>query len=212
MKSRSMLTVLLMMCISISLSFAASTNTKIIDSAWGLIFSIDNLFQGIGEYNGGIGIKLPIEDKGKEIMDLRCTVNLDLIDGINNINVTAGAAAEFPLLKNQAVSPYWGLTADVGFQRLHFNLTDVDYSETADYSLVAGGIIGVEFFLMEYLSIFVEYQAAAYLSLNSYYLSNAPADAENPVYTVNFNFLTEMGNDAKFGIVIYSKPIVTLKK
>ena len=74
-----------------------------------------------------------------------------------------------------------------------------------------GAVLGVEFFILEFLSIFAEYN----LSFNGTISSTSTSVAGNVTKTnpeLNFTIDSGIGNNSSLGIVIYLDDVIDLEK
>lgn len=181
----------------------------------GLIFNTKNLLTDIEEYKQGIGFKV----KNIKLFDLyfgaRAGLNLDLLENWNNFNLKFNTALEFHFMGNQRISPYGGIYFDFGYNRILTEPSTTSFSETINIDFSFGGLVGIEFFLLDFLSIFAEYQAGWDIDMLRQVSDNDTTDNTEPYdpfpMIPDMQFKTGMGNGGCIGIVIYFSKILELK-
>jgi hypothetical protein len=90
--------------------------------------------------------------------------------------------------------------------------TDSDnWTENYSYIFSTGAVLGVEVFILEYLSFFAEYSLSYEGSISTSSTSDDGTVTDiDPVY--DYSIDTGMGNEAKIGIVIYLDDIIKIDK
>ncbi len=147
----------------------------------GIIFNINNPLQNLESYQGGLGIKAMFGEHA-----VRTLVNISFDSTAGSFAVNLGAAYEYHLFP-EPVSPYLGLAAKAGYMRQDSNVAVVPIS--------AGAVLGAEIFILDFLSVFAEYE----VSFSASWLT----DLTSSVTTTNYWLSTGLGNDGKIGIVLY---------
>ena len=164
----------------------------------GLIFNTSNLLLDLNAYQGGAGVKLLYSEHA-----LRFSAGAGYIGADSRLEITAGAVYEKPFYTGR-VTPYWGGVLLAGYSREGAE-NDSDYWEIIQgFEASLGGILGVEFFLMDYLSVFAEYELAAGLAWSQVSRNAGGTLTKNG--TTNFTAATGLGNNASLGVVVYLKP------
>lgn len=162
----------------------------------GILFSTDDILFDLEGYQQGVGVKI---SAGKWMF--RGMIDLLLNTGIDPFSITLGGVFERHLLPGP-ISVYFGPSIETG---LTISTTKIDADNwTQDISLpllTAGGVFGVEIFVFDFLSIFLEYQAALALGMNIDRISTAGSISSTSEFTYKFD--VGLGNSGKFGIVFY---------
>lgn len=146
----------------------------------GLIFNLQDPFD-LSSYQGGIGAKV-----GFGALALRGLADFSVNGSSASLRFGGGVAVEYHPFSS-AVSPYFGVTAKAGYEEQD--------SVVSILSGSFGAVAGVEVFLLDFLSVFVEYEAAVDLTRSS-------TGAGSPIQQ---DYLVEsrMGNEGRIGIVFY---------
>jgi hypothetical protein len=147
----------------------------------GLIFNAGNILLGPESYQAGLGLKV-----GWGNIALRGLLDLAVNGSSASFSVNGGAVVEYHL-SPPPISPYVGGYAKVGYMQPD--------AFTSIVPLSTGAIAGVEVFISDFLSVFVEYNLAADFTLTTN-LQTAQA-------TFDYLIDTRLGNDSKLGIVLY---------
>lgn len=156
----------------------------------GLVFNTGNILLGPESYLGGFGAKAGFGE-----LAVRGTFDLVLNGASQSFAVNLGAALEKHFLEGP-ISPYFGGAVEVGYMR--------QAATTAVFPLSVGGLVGVEVFVFDFLSVFVEYTLAADLTITT--------DLASTTTTFDYLIDARMGNDAKLGIVVYLQRAAPGKK
>ena len=163
---------------------------------FGILFSTNDLLLDIQGFQGGVGAKI-----GLTGWMLRGTADIVLNTECDPFSMDLGAVLEKHIWPGP-LSVYWGPLAGVGFTTILLFKTDADnWSRINTFPLSLGCVFGIELFLFEFLSVFIEYQAALKLGIDSTRVSTAGSVTADREFTYNFDI--GMGNNAMFGIVIY---------
>jgi len=193
-KNRLIRIVLFALIVAVGVSGAAFGQEK---RPFGIIFNTGSLLMNIEGYQAGVGIKLPGEK-----VDLRIGGDIFAANSFSTLSFGAGVAVEKHFRPGKA-SPYYG-----GFAHLDFtsqkNETDEDnWVQNSTLAVSGGGILGVEFFLLDNLSVFGEYALA--VDLNNIATKTSTAGTVEQESDLSITFDTRIGNSSKIGVVIYVK-------
>jgi len=162
----------------------------------GIIFNTSDILLALQGFQGGVGAKINLKD-----WMLRGMADLVLNTELNPFSISLGAVLEKHPWKGP-VSVYWGPAIETGFTTLLLFKTDEDnWSRTDTFPFSLGCVFGIEFFIFEALSVFVEYQAAFELGINRTTVSTAGSQSSTAELTYNLDL--GMGNNAMLGIVFY---------
>ena len=164
---------------SLSPGSADAQSTPPIDV--GLIVNSKDLFLNLDSYQGGIGAKISWGSLG-----FRCLLDFLVNGSDESFALNAGVAVEYHL-GAERLSPYVGGFFAAGYMQQASVLTAVPLS--------FGALAGVEIFLVDFISVFVEYNIAVDVTF-----------MQNPVGTpTTTTYLIEprLGNNSEIGITIY---------
>jgi hypothetical protein len=164
--------------------------------AQGIIFNSQIPLNFISSYEGGIGYKLANLRLGNIYFNLRFLLSLEITDGFDDFQTKIGASIELPFLKPSWLNPYCGLVLEGGIDRLRSSLVDLT---NIVYSIKA--LLGIEFFVLDYLSIFAEYALSLDMTTEIDYGSGSP------VTTTSWQIASGVGNSASIGIILYFRPV-----
>ncbi|MBN2656337.1 MAG: hypothetical protein JXR86_04695 [Spirochaetales bacterium] len=173
---------------------------------WGFIFNTSSILLDIESYQYGLGAKALFPNN----MALRFLVNGSYSSEVDTFDASLGIALEKHFRPGR-ISPYGGGFVRGGLTR-YYNETDED-NWTKDISIPfsAGAILGVEFFIVESISLFAEYNIVFEGAVLTESVSVAGTVTEmDPEFSYKFD--TGIGNEAKLGIVIYLDDIVAIEK
>ena len=162
----------------------------------GILFNTKDILLDIQGFQGGVGAKVNLKD-----WMLRGSADLVLNTEFDPFSLSLGTVLEKHLWPGP-VSVYWGPAVETGFTTILLYKTDEDnWSRNSILPLSLGCVFGVELFLFEALSFFVEYQAAFELGISRTRVSTA--GSVSPTTELTYNLDIGMGNNAMFGIVFY---------
>jgi hypothetical protein len=147
----------------------------------GIIFNASDLLLNLESYQAGFGVKF-----GMDKFCIRGLFDFAANGSANALGVDLGATAEYYLVPGP-ISLYIGGLVSGGY------IVAGSTSSTVSFSL--GAIAGVEVFIMDFISVFAEYELAADFSNTT--------DLQSSQSTFDYLVSTRMGNNAKLGIVIY---------
>ena len=109
------------------------------------------------------------------------------------------------------VSPYWGGFINAGFISQKSEIDPDNWTKDTTFPLSTGGVLGVEFFIMDFLSIFAEYSLSFEGNISSTATSTAGSITKtDPV--LNYSIDSGIGNNSSIGVVIYMDDVVSIKK
>jgi len=164
----------------------------------GILFSTNDILFDIEGYQQGLGVKISLDK-----WVIRAAADILLSTGINPsaFSLSLGGVLERHFLPGP-LSVYWGPSLETGVT-ISTNKFDED-NWTQDMALpllTVGAVFGVEVYIFEFLSVFVEYQAALALGLNIDRISTAGSMSSDQQFTSTLQ--TDLGNSGMFGIVFY---------
>jgi hypothetical protein len=147
----------------------------------GLLFNVPSLLGEPESYQGGIGLKF-----GSGQVFYRASLDLMYNDAASSFQTSGSFALEYHLFTGP-VSPYIGGILAAGWARQE--------AVTSMFPLSAGAIGGVEVFLLDCLSVYMEYTLQGTFTLVQ--------DLQTQAWSNSFLFDTKLGNGARLGIVVY---------
>ena len=147
----------------------------------GIIFNTSNILFGLDSYQAGIGAKW-----GWGSLALRTGLDLGLNGTTQTYYATVGLALENHFMTG-AISPYYGAFAEVGYNTQPEVITMIPFA--------VGGIVGVEIYILDFLSVFAEYAISADFA----YTMNLGTALNTFDYSVD----AKMGNDSMIGVIVY---------
>jgi hypothetical protein len=153
----------------------------------GIIFNTSNLLMDISGYQSGFGMKF----RGNSF-SLRTLLSLGYDSSTEVLDATLGAALEKPFFTGR-VTPFWGFSVEGGYVE-----DEGDMFDSTTLSAKVAALLGVEVYILDFLSVFAEYELGASVSR-----VEVDQDAGGGSDSTNHAFGTGLGNDASIGIVIY---------
>ena len=162
----------------------------------GILFSTNDILFDLEGYQQGVGVKISI-DKWM----FRGMVDILLNTGINPFSISLGGVLERHFLPGP-LSVYLGPSLETGLT-ISTDKADADNwtQAIALPLLTVGGVFGIEVFIFDFLSVFLEYQAALALGMNIDRISTAGSVSSTREFTYKFD--VGLGNSGMFGIVFY---------
>ena len=110
-------------------------------------------------------------------------------------------------IRNGRVSPYWTIGGSVGFTTQTAGVSADNWVRTTSTFASASAGLGVEVFLLEFLSVFAEYEIDAMMTRSQTVESIAGVTVPGtPTWT--YAIQTELGNASRLGIAVYLSPVV----
>ncbi len=153
----------------------------------GIIFNTSNLLMDISGYQSGFGMKF----RG-EHFSLRTLLSMGYDSSTEVLDTTIGVALEKPFFTGR-VTPFWGFSLEGGYVE-----DEGDMFDSTTLSAKIAALLGVEVYILEFLSVFAEYELGASVSR-----VEVDQDSGGGSDSTNHAFGTGLGNDASIGIVIY---------
>ena len=170
----------------------------------GLLFSTNNILLDIGTYGTGFGMVLHTQENA-----IRASLSGFASNSSSTLTMELGGAW-VNYVRSARVSPYWVVSGSTGFLTQNSE-TDPD-NWTRDITLLGtvGAGFGAEFFLLEFLSLFAEYQLVANFTRSQ--TTDSVGGTATPGEAVWTYFVqTELGNSSRLGIAVYLKPVVEIE-
>ncbi len=166
---------------------------------FGMVFSTGNILFDLDAYRGGIGGRFVFPD-----FSLIASIGGGYESGNNVFAITGSFSAVVPIIKGRVI-PYWGGVFSIDFSHSGNVLGSSVYTNMLTSKI--GGVLGVEFFLHEYVSIFAEYELVAGVSrsvVRQNINNNLVGDP-----AVNFMIGSDLGNNSSIGVTVYTKPFLS---
>ncbi len=161
----------------------------------GMVVSATDLFLDLESYQGGLGFKV-----GTDKWTYRLGLDMMVRDLFNPYSLSLSLALEKHLLPG-AVSPYLGGYLKAGISSLKDEIDSANWQRTTVFPLSTGALLGIELFVFDFLSLFVEYDLAATFSTTVTTTSvGGVKDSQN---SYDFALDLGLGNQSRLGIVIY---------
>ncbi len=162
---------------------------------FGLVVNAKNLLGDLDSYEGGIGAKI---STGRVV--LRGAVDLLVNTDFNPFSVTLAATFEKHFLPGR-ISPYWGIFGELGYTRIKTESGPVDWILQTTFPFTLGGLLGVEIFVFDFLSLFVEYGLPLTLGIDTTKTSVAGSVTSSSKFIYKLD--AGLANRSMIGIVIY---------
>lgn len=169
----------------------------------GLIFTTDSILLNVSSFNGGIGGVMRSDDTA-----YRAAVGALASNAFSTIALKLG----FWYVQyywSDRLSPYWDLFA--GLESLSNTVHVDDDNWTRDLSIdVRGGVaIGIEFFLLDVLSVFAEYSLSAMMS-GTQTTTSVAGETSSDDFEWTYAVGTDLAHGGALGIALYLEPQVDL--
>lgn len=173
-----------------------------IPATMGFILNAPNLLLDVDAYQGGLGLKFRSPRAG-----LRLLASLGYESGAGAFETGFGLTYERPFFTGR-VTPYWGLAAGLGFESERVEADEDNSTQVQVFSLEAGGVLGAEVLVVDFLSVFAEYQLG--FGLASTAIEQRVDGELEEASSRNVFFGAGMGNKGAIGIVVYLRPLGVL--
>ena len=165
----------------------------------GFIFNTSTILFDIDSYQGGFGGKIRFPR-----WSIRTLLDFGYSSAYNAYEVGVGILYQRPFLIGR-IEPYWGSFADFHYERERID-TDIDnFMQVGTLKTTAGGVLGLELFIFDFISVFAEYQLSLGLGWTTVQQSIDGTLTENN--SMNYIAGVDVGNDASLGLVIYVKSV-----
>jgi hypothetical protein len=164
----------------------------------GFIFNTSNLLLDLESYQGGVGIKLIYPEYA-----LRASAGGSYTGTTGQLDFNLGLTYEKPLFTGR-VSPYWAINSIFAYSQERSEIDPDNWMKLKGFSAGVGGVLGVELFILDFLSIFAEYELSASVAWS--FTSRSLDGTVSESSSTNFNAATGLGNSGSLGLVVYLKP------
>ncbi len=195
--------VLIIVCIGYSNLYSKEVKEPV---PWGFIFNTNNLLMDIEGYQAGVGFKT-LHDNNVAI---RYLIDIFYSSSSDSFSGTLGATYE-KHFKPGRISPYWGGFIEAGYIGQKSKTDSDNWTMNNTFPVSVGGVLGVEFFIMEFLSVFAEYS----ISFDSLITSTSTSVAGNVTNTnpeITYSIDSGIGNNSSIGIIIYLDNVITFEQ
>ncbi len=195
--------VLIIVCIGFSYLYSEEEKES---PPWGFIFNTNNLLMDIDSYQAGVGFKT-LHDNNVAI---RYLADVFYSSSPEAYSGTLGVTYE-KHLKTGRVSPYWGGFVEAGYIGQKSETDSDNWIMNNTFPVSVGAVLGVEFFIMEFLSIFAEY-SLSFGGLITSTSTSVDGDVTDTDPEITYSVDSGIGNDSSIGIVIYLDNVVTIEQ
>lgn len=202
MEKKRAVPLLVLICIGCALLFSEDEKEH---PPLGFLFNTSNLFLDIESYQAGVGTKLLLQND----VALRFLIDLFYANNSNTFSGALGVTFEKHFNPGR-VSPYWGGFIEAGLLSQKTEVDSDNWTKNLSFPIGLGGVLGVEFFILEFLSVFAEYT----LSFNGVFVFGSSSDAgvvTKDDMDLQYSIDSGIGNDSKLGITIYLEDIITIQ-
>lgn len=184
----------LLLCGLLCATAATAGGKEVLD--FGLVLEMPDILMDVESYQGGIGAKF-----GLQKLALRAQLDMDLTPSAGAYSFAVGLGLEKHFLSGGPFSPYWGGLVQVGVSSVKSTIDSQNWDQDIVVPLRLSAILGVEMFILQYLSLFVEYEAALAPTLNVH--KSSVGGTVSTGRQLDFNVETGLGNRSMIGVVLY---------
>jgi hypothetical protein len=164
---------------------------------YGMLFSVNGIT--LEDCQGGVGVAVIMNP-----MKLRTSADIRYKDSnINPDELDIGLTGVFEYhLRKGKVSPYIGAFAGYRYEQDKNTVNADNWTKAVDHIIGAGPLVGVEFFILDNVSLFAEYEFAILMTKPSTSVCTSGTVTRTPE-DMEFLFDARLGNGAKLGITVY---------
>jgi hypothetical protein len=169
-----------------------------------LLVTTSDLLFDIESFGGGIGLKV-----GHDSSYLRFMLDIFLSTASNGFSIELGTTYEHHFSPGP-ISPYWALAGSLGFETEKDKTNSLNWSLVQAVPLSVEGLLGVELFLTDNVSLFLEYA----LSLEVLFVHSALSVEGSTFRDTSVDFVINAGlaNQTEIGVTIYFPPAALPKR
>lgn len=168
----------------------------------GFIFSAENILLDLNDYNGGVGMKMAFEK-----FSLRLMADFGYSSSAKIISGDLGASIE-KRFRDGRISPYVGGGLQFGIEHETVETDSDNWTKQLTVPSDIFAFLGIEVFLLEFLSVFAEYNVA--FTFNGVSTSQSVDGIVTDSSNWNWDVSTGLGNSGRLGIVIYLEDVVEI--
>jgi hypothetical protein len=161
----------------------------------GVVFNTPTILLDIESYQGGIGVKI-----GSGMLVLRGMLDILVNTRLNPVSLSLQAVIE-KHLSARSLSPYWGGLLELGITSVTTQLDQQHWTQLITLPVSVGAVCGVEIFLLDFLSVFLEYEVALDIGLNIN--RQGAGGSVSSTTELTYKFDLGLGNSSMIGVVIY---------
>ena len=169
----------------------------------GLIFATDSILLDVSPFNGGVGLALRSEERA-----LRTTLGWFTSNALYTTSLKTGLWY-VDYMWTGRVSPYWAVFGRLDHLSQTEEVDEDNWTREVTLSLGSGVSLGVEFFLLDFLSLFAEYSLSAGLS-GEREVTSVAGDVTREEFEWRFSAGTSLAHGGAIGVTVYFRPQVTL--
>ena len=181
----------------------AETNEK---SPSGLIFNVENVLFDLDSFQSGIGYKVSLN----ELSSLRFLADIFYSNSLDTFSTNLGITYTRYFELIDRINPYLGGFVDLGYLSQRNLIDDDNWTKNLTVPVSCGLVLGVEYFLLDFLSIFAEYSTELQLTIQKE-TQNVAGEITEGENTYSSVFDTGIGNNSSLGLIVYFDEIIELK-
>ena len=166
----------------------------------GLIFATDTILFRVGPFDGGVGLALRRPESA-----VRATLGLLTSNAFYTTAVKTGIWY-VDYLWTGRISPFWAPFGRVGFFSRTDEMDEDNWTREVSLSLATGVSLGVEFFVLDFLSLFAAYSLSAGVSGRRDVLS-VDGNVTRNEFEWRYSAGTSLAHGA-IGVTVYFRPQV----
>jgi len=168
------------------------------------LINAGSLLFDLESYGGGIGFKI-----GRQEAYLRFLTDLYIRTLTRGFSITLGTTYERHFVSG-ALSPYWGVTASLGVATQKDAFDSANWLSVTAIPIGVTGLLGMELFVTEHVSLFFEYALMAELAI-MHTAQSVAGTVSRDTYT-DFRVDTGLGNQSKLGVAFYLPALLCLPR
>ena len=170
----------------------------------GILFSTSNILMDIGTYGTGVGLGWYRPENAIRAFGSGVASNS------SSTLTTEAGVARVGYLDQARVSPYWIVSGSAGFLTQKSETGPDNWTRTTTLNATAGMGLGAEVFILDFLSVFADYQLLADVSRAQTRESVGGAVTQGEA-TWTYVIQTALGNTSRLGLAIYLDPVIDLE-
>ena len=167
----------------------------------GFIFNASTLLLDLEPHMGGFGLKILAPELDGAF---RLVTGLGFQSASQRTDLTLGAGWELAFHRGR-INPYAGVSVLLDFAREGRATEAPDWISIRSRTAGIGANLGVEVFLVDFLSLFAEYEVSMKMTRTRVTQSVA-GELLEPSYAMNYRLGKGLGNNSAIGIVVYLWP------
>ena len=203
-KSRAIVVAVLLLATGVASAFGQEDAETAPDRTLGILFSTSSIIMDIGTYGTGAGLAWYQPENAIRAFGSGFASNAS-----STVTLEAGLA-RVSYFGHARVSPYSIVSGSAGLLTQKAEIDEENWTRTTTLNATAGLGLGAEFFILDFLSVFADYQLLADVSRvrTSESVAGTVTDGEP---TWNYVIQTALGNSSRLGVAIYLEPVIDLE-